>query len=116
MKRIIDNVRFMVRNPSFITQFIRSGSMVRNAMNKFRRQRENSYCSYCGKRSDIQIHHIIPVSIDDTLADVPENFIALCGKCHFSIAHANNYKSFVPNIQEICNIRQVAISVKHEED
>jgi predicted HNH restriction endonuclease len=115
MNRILENVKFMVRNPSFITQFIRRGSNVREAMDKFRNKKENKYCKWCGTRKKIQIHHIIPVSVDDTLADREDNFIALCADCHFVVGHGRNYKAFNKNIVEICEKRVLVITRESEE-
>ena len=105
----------MTRNMSFVTKFIRSGYNVRKAMDKFRHQFENKTCAYCGINKTIEIHHIVPVSVDATLADREDNFIALCRKCHRQIGHAGNYKNFVPNIKEICELKQVVITREYKE-
>lgn len=101
---------------SFVTKFIRSGSNVRRAMNKFRAKFENKSCAYCGINKTIEIHHIIPVSVDDTLADRDDNFIALCKKCHRQVGHGGNYKHFVPEIKEVCKLARVTTTREYKED
>lgn len=116
MKRIIDNLKFITRNPSFITQFIRNGSNVRNAMDEYRDRKENKHCAFCGTHKKIQIHHIVPVSHDDTLADRDDNFIALCNRCHFTLGHGNNYKSAMKNVKQLCDDRIIVLSKAPKEE
>lgn len=116
MNRILDNIKFLARNPSFITQFIRRGGNVRKAMDNFRNMEENKHCQFCGDQKRIEIHHVVPVSVDDTLADVEDNFIALCKQCHFVVGHGRNYKSSIINVKELCDRRRVLITTKSEED
>lgn len=115
MNRAIDNVKFMMRNPKFITEFIRNGYMTRHVMDVFRKKKENTFCAFCGTRKKIQIHHIIPVSVDDTLADRQDNMIALCHRCHFTVGHGNNYKSFMINVKQLCKDRRLAVTKPSEE-
>lgn len=41
---------------------------------------EHPICEKCGSTEDIQVHHIIPLSLDGT--NDTSNLISLCYKCH----------------------------------
>lgn len=49
-------------------------------------RRYNDECAICGAREDLQLHHIIPYSVDPTLEFHENNGILLCRRCH-ALAH-----------------------------
>lgn len=54
-------------------------------------------CELCGYTKNLEVHHIVPVHIDHTLACDPENFITLCDTrnfgCHYKWGHFHNFRS-----------------------
>lgn len=99
---MIEYFKYLKRNPSELTTGIRKARATQKAMNSFRSLTENNWCRYCGTTKKIEIHHIEPVSFFPNKADDFNNMIALCHRCHFTVAHMNNYKKYIHNIAEIC--------------
>lgn len=63
------------------------------------------YCMACGTKSNLEVHHIIPVHVDPTKELDTNNLITLCDKyCHFIFGHLMNYKSWNPNVQSDCSV------------
>jgi len=55
----------------------------------------------CGRKEDLEVHHIIPVHKDPSKELDPNNLITLCGKtCHLMFGHLMDYKSWNPNVEE----------------
>lgn len=46
----------------------------------------NGKCALCGSTNNVQVHHIIPISVLPELKLENENLILLCGTCH-ELAH-----------------------------
>ena len=64
--------------------------------------KENCLCSACGSKSGLQVHHVVPVSINSNLELVWDNLITLCVDCHFSLGHLWNWKCYNPYIVRTC--------------
>lgn len=59
------------------------------------------YCQACGSYIKPEVHHIVPVHLDQSLELDPKNLITLCNKyCHFIVGHLMNYKSWNKNVIE----------------
>ncbi len=60
-------------------------------------------CSVCGKTTNLEVHHIIPVHIDPSKELDMTNLIVLCENksifCHFVFGHFMNWKSYNPEIR-----------------
>jgi len=60
-------------------------------------KKEHPECAVCGHTSDLEIHHIVPVHVDPSLALDPENFITLCDwrnhGCHYVFGHFRNFRT-----------------------
>ena len=55
-------------------------------------------CQACLSRKGLEVHHIIPFSVDATKELDSENLIVLCHYCHFVVGHLcnwNNVNDFV---------------------
>jgi 5-methylcytosine-specific restriction endonuclease McrA len=66
---------------------------------------QNSECAACGSTKDLEVHHIIPVHIDQDKELDPSNLITLCSKqCHFIFGHLMNYKSWNKDVIEDCRV------------
>jgi hypothetical protein len=54
-------------------------------------------CAICGNRKYLEVHHVIPVHVDHTLACDLDNFITLCDPknngCHRWFGHFGNFRS-----------------------
>jgi len=62
---------------------------------------EHSECAICGYKKKLNVHHIIPIHIDETLSCDPDNFITLCRDCHFTFGHFHNFRKYWnPDIRE----------------
>lgn len=56
-------------------------------------------CEVCGSCVKPEVHHIIPVHIDESKELDQENLITLCDKyCHFIFGHLMNWRSHNPDI------------------
>lgn len=65
--------------------------------------KENPQCAACGRKEDLEVHHIVPYHISPERELDPSNLITLCGKyCHFVFGHLMDYKSWNKNVVEDC--------------
>ncbi len=60
-------------------------------------------CRCCGRKWGLQVHHIIPFSIDPSQELNIYNLITLCGKCHFLIGHLGSWKSWNKDVRKMAN-------------
>jgi len=99
-------VRFVIRNPSYVTQNVRGAWATRKAMNAFRALPENQECAWCGRNKTLEVHHIAPVSVAPNKAADHNNMIMLCRKpaCHQIIGHDGDFGGrYVENVKAICD-------------
>lgn len=67
--------------------------------------KKQPFCQGCGKTSDLQVHHIVPVHVDKTKELDPNNLITLCGRyCHLAIGHLMDTSSWNTNVVEDAQI------------
>ena len=60
-------------------------------------------CAACGKDKKLQVHHIIPVSVDSSKELDYNNLITLCASpCHLLFGHLNDYKSYNKDVKKDC--------------
>ena len=66
-------------------------------------------CAACGNSNlkDLEVHHIIPFSVDATKELDPSNLITLCEasskcglKCHFFVGHKKSWVDFNENVRQ----------------
>lgn len=59
-------------------------------------------CQVCGSKKNLAVHHIIPVSVDQTKENSPENLITLCqyNNCHFLFGHLCDWNNYNKTILE----------------
>ena len=90
-------------NVSLLTksQIIRSNLKVSGVLYEVRK-RDNRTCQLCmakeSRKVALYVHHIVPISIDETKAFDMDNLICLCFDCHYKKAHAGNYRRIDMNI------------------
>ena len=64
----------------------------------------NPRCAVCDAKANItnghknNVHHLIPVHVDRSLAASQSNFVTLCRNGHFWVGHCGNWKSWNTNI------------------
>ena len=60
-------------------------------------------CAACGRKDNLEVHHIIPYNVDPDKELDRSNLITLCGKyCHFVFGHFMNWKSWNENVEIDC--------------
>lgn len=61
-------------------------------------------CQACGKRdSSVEVHHIVPVSVDASRELDPDNLLTLCGDpCHLVHGHLMNFRRHDPDVVVNC--------------
>lgn len=77
-------------------------------------------CAACGFTRNLQVHHLVPVSIDFSLELCPANLLTLGSQCpsgnhHFLIGHAQNWQAYIPNAREIAHMLHAQIRNAHRE-
>jgi 5-methylcytosine-specific restriction protein A len=90
----------------FLDNFYRSPSW-----NRVRKEHLAQFpeCSACGRKDNLEVHHIIPYHVDNSRELDPSNLITLCGKyCHFVFGHLMDWKSWNTNVVEDSNLYKVA--------
>lgn len=55
-------------------------------------------CRWCGRRVNLNRHHVIPQAANPALRDVRENLVVLCRDCHFVLGHRCNWKQYNPDV------------------
>ena len=84
---------FVTRNPKHITKHWRKAWSTRKALLTHRKA--FPVCAYTGSTKDLQVHHIIPVSVRPDLAGDPDNLITLTRRAHWLIGHGGrSWKHF----------------------
>jgi 5-methylcytosine-specific restriction endonuclease McrA len=65
--------------------------------------KRNPDCAACGRKTQLDVHHIEPVQIKPEKELDPENLITLCSNpCHFVFGHLMNYNSWNPDVIKDC--------------
>ena len=66
---------------------------------------EHPECECCGRKTELEVHHIIPFSVAPDKELDPDNLITLCESkknginCHLLLGHLGDYKRFNPNVK-----------------
>ena len=64
--------------------------------------KKNAKCISCGTNNNLQVHHIIPVSVDSSKELSENNLCTLCETCHFVFGHLHNWKNYNPEVIRDC--------------
>lgn len=60
-------------------------------------------CAACGRSKDLEVHHVVPVSVDKSKECDPTNLLTLCADpCHFVFGHLMNYQRHNQQVREDC--------------
>lgn len=84
------------------------GKLRSSRWNVVRKQhlKRNPFCSACGGKTKLEVHHIVPFSQDASLELEETNLITLCESksfgviCHLHYGHLGNYKKINPDVVE----------------
>ena len=68
-------------------------------------------CVACGRTTNLEVHHIIPVSVSPVLECDPQNLITLCGSpCHIVFGHFMNYHCYNKDVRKMAHEYSKAIA------
>lgn len=60
-------------------------------------------CAACGRKEDLEVHHIVPCSVDARLELEPTNLITLCAHpCHLVHGHFMSWHRYNLAVREDC--------------
>jgi hypothetical protein len=80
----------------------------KKAMAEYRKQHPR--CEWDGCSEKVDVHHIVPVHVDPTLAADPENLISLgSARCHLCAGHGGDYQQWIDNVRLLCVAAQTGI-------
>lgn len=80
--------------------FGRSGSWARVRREHLEKE---PACAACGRKKDLECHHIIPYHERPELELVDSNLISLCADpCHFVHGHLMSWRRSNPSVREDC--------------
>lgn len=59
-------------------------------------------CVACGRLANLEVHHIVPVSVSPALERDPHNLITLCASpCHITFGHFMNYHCYNTDVRKM---------------
>jgi 5-methylcytosine-specific restriction endonuclease McrA len=65
----------------------------------------NDYCSACGRKTKLEVHHIKPVHMFPDLELDLSNLVTLCADpCHILFGHLMNFKSYNKEVIKDCTV------------
>jgi hypothetical protein len=59
-------------------------------------------CQWCGSKKALNVHHIVPFHVNESLELDDGNLLSACRTCHFSLCHFNNWKLSNPLVKQAC--------------
>lgn len=90
---------------NFISRFFNFGRASRWPYIRSIHLKDHNSCAVCGCFEKLEVHHIIPYSLDKSKELDPTNLITLCEKhsCHLMFGHLGNYKSYNADVVKDSN-------------
>lgn len=71
---------------------------------------ENPECIACGRKKDLEVHHVQPYHKRPDLELDRSNLVSMCGDpCHFVFGHLMNWKRANPDVREDCRAYRAKI-------
>ena len=61
------------------------------------------FCKACGKKHNLQVHHIVPFRVLPGRELDKTNLITLCGRCHLMIGHLDYWRAYNLSVVEDAN-------------
>ena len=68
-------------------------------------------CAACGRRSDLQVHHVKPFHLFPDLELDPFNLLTGCPPCHFVLYHVNDWAAWVPDVRELAHQHRLLVQI-----
>lgn len=103
---VFDSVRFMWRNRGAVLRMgPRDTAAYKKAMAGY--LAAHPVCQFCGKAGGkVEVHHVIPVSVDPTKAADVTNMVTLHRKpdCHMVVGHLGNFRDYNSNVARVCAV------------
>lgn len=66
--------------------------------------KDHPSCAACGRSKKVEVHHIEPYHLNPSRELDPTNLITLCADpCHIVFGHFMNFKSYNPDVVEMCH-------------
>lgn len=62
--------------------------------------REHPACAVCGTRKGLQVHHVVPISVDPSRELDRSNLMTLCEPHHLLFGHLCNWNSWNRAVRE----------------
>jgi hypothetical protein len=98
------SIRFYIQNAGWASLNPSEAYQAKKAMDEYKKT--HKVCEITGSDKNVQIHHIVPVWADPSLAADPNNFIALSTQAniHLIFGHNGSYaKRYIKDVKQIAN-------------
>ena len=105
------SIKFYIQNAGWVALNPIDARNANKAMNEYRKT--HKVCEVTGNNKGVQIHHIVPVWADPSLAADPNNLIALStsANIHLIFGHNGNFgQKYIKNIKQIAKDVQIALN------
>ena len=106
MNGVIDRIRFWWRNRgATLRTGPRDTAAYKRAMAGY--LAAHPVCQFCRKPGGkVEVHHVIPVSVDPTRAADMTNMVTLHRKpdCHMVVGHLGNFRDYNRNVVHVCTV------------
>ena len=103
---MFDHIRFLWRNRGATLRLgPRDTAAYKRAMAAY--LAVHPVCQFCGKPGGkVEVHHVIPVSVDPTKAADVTNMVTLHRKpdCHMVVGHLGNFRDYNSNVARVCEV------------
>lgn len=71
---------------------------------RFEHLKKESFCQACASVKNLHVHHIVPVSVDNSKELDYKNLITLCKTCHFVFGHLMDWNSWNNEVINDCRV------------
>lgn len=61
--------------------------------------KDHPQCACCQERSDLEVHHKVPVHVDPSQELRRFNLLTLCRRCHLFVGHLARWSSWNQNVE-----------------
>ena len=69
-------------------------------------------CQACGRSKSLEVHHVVPVHVDETKQLDPANLLTLCADpCHFVHGHLMGWSRVNPSVRADCTRYRDAVAL-----
>ena len=74
-------------------------------------------CAACGCLVELQVHHVVPFSVNPALELLDTNLLVLCmgpHECHFRIGHGGSFKCHNPRVEKDAEVLRLLPNTRPE--